>query len=54
VCSYHKDKGVTNLKIDGVEKLGSQATPETRKSGTTVQAEKTQEPPIETGKGETP
>lgn len=57
VCNYHKDKGLTGLSIDGVEKLvPSTASPDTRsESGTTVQAEKAaEEPAMETVKGEAP
>lgn len=57
VCNYHKDKGLTSLSIDGVEKLvPSAASPETRSEhGTTVQAEKAaEEPTMETVKGKAP
>ncbi len=57
VCNYHKDKGLTSLSIDGVEKLVlSAASPETLgESETTVQAEKAaEEPAMETGKGDAP
>ncbi|MGH8615756.1 MAG: hypothetical protein ACREYF_28015 [Gammaproteobacteria bacterium] len=57
VCNYHKDKGLTSLSIDGVEKLvPSAASPETlSESGTTVQADKAaEEPAMETGKGDPP
>ncbi|MGH8602017.1 MAG: hypothetical protein ACREXR_04345 [Gammaproteobacteria bacterium] len=57
VCNYHKDKGLTSLRIDGVEKLvPSAASPETlNESGTTVQTEKAaEEPAMETGKGDAP
>jgi len=57
VCNYHKDKGLTSLSIDGVEKLGSSAAaPETgRKTGTTVESAKAGEKPAaETGTVEAP
>ncbi|MGH8580367.1 MAG: hypothetical protein ACREVK_09720 [Gammaproteobacteria bacterium] len=57
VCNYHKDKGLTSLSIDGVEKLGSSAaSPEARsESGTTVEAEKAGEKPAaKTGTVEAP
>lgn len=63
VCNYHKDKGLTSLTIDGVEKFGrSAASPETSSERkTTVEAEKSVEteksgekPAVETGTVEAP
>ncbi|MGH8658625.1 MAG: hypothetical protein ACREV4_09175 [Gammaproteobacteria bacterium] len=49
VCNYHKDKGLTSLSIDGVEKLSlSAASLEAdSKSGKTVEAAKAVEKPAE-------
>lgn len=45
VCNYHKDKGLTSLSIDGVEKFGAASTDAGSESGKTAEPEKAAEKP---------
>lgn len=49
VCNYHKDKGLTSLSIDGVEKFGAPSADAGSESGKTAEPEKAaEEPAVET------
>jgi len=49
VCNYHKDKGLTGLSIDGVEKFGAASVDPGSESGKTIEPEKAaEEPAVET------
>ncbi len=45
VCNYHKDKGLTSLRIDGVEKFGAPSADPSSESGKTAEPEKAAEEP---------
>lgn len=45
VCNYHKDKGLTSLSIDGVEKFGALSADAGSESGKTAEPEKAAEEP---------
>ncbi|MGH8605639.1 MAG: hypothetical protein ACREXR_23470 [Gammaproteobacteria bacterium] len=45
VCNYHKDKGLTSLRIDGVEKFGALSADAGSESEKTAEPEKAAEEP---------